>query len=97
MEQTLVPDTYSFIKNMAAAGMPEPVAQAFVENYTKHLAGNLATKHDIAVEIAKLETRLITALGETKTSLIKWIVGTMLGTILSVVALALAFAPYLRQ
>ena len=67
MEQTMIPDTHSFIKDMAAAGMPEPVAEAFVKNYTKHLVGNLTTKQDIAVEIAQLETKLITALGDTKT------------------------------
>ncbi|MDE0146562.1 MAG: hypothetical protein OXL95_11910 [Nitrospira sp.] len=32
---------------MEAAGMPQPVAEAFVKNYTKYLLGNLATKQDI--------------------------------------------------
>lgn len=58
MEQTLILDTHSFVKEMAEAGMPQPVAEAFVRNYTKYLFGNLATKQDIAVEIAKLETTL---------------------------------------
>ena len=73
MEQTMIPDTHSFVKDMAAAGMPEPVAEAFVKNYSKHLVGNLATKQDIedlrkdtAVIIAKLETKLSTALAETR-------------------------------
>ena len=48
MEQTLIPDTHAFVKEMTAAGMPEPIAEAFVTNYTKHLLGNLATKIDIA-------------------------------------------------
>ena len=47
MEQTLIPDTHSFVKEMEAAGMPQPVAEAFVKNYTKYLLGNLATKQDI--------------------------------------------------
>ena len=45
--QTLIPDTHSFVKEMAEAGMPQPVAEAFVKNYTKYLLGNLATKQDI--------------------------------------------------
>ena len=47
MEQTLIPDTHAFVKEMTAAGMPEPIAEAFVTNYTKHLLGNLPTKQDI--------------------------------------------------
>ncbi len=47
MEQTLIPDTHAFVREMTAAGMPQPVAEAFVSNYTKYLISNLATKHDI--------------------------------------------------
>jgi len=47
MEQTLIPDTHAFVKEMTSAGMPQPVAEAFVSNYTKYLLGNLATKQDI--------------------------------------------------
>ena len=35
MEQTISPDTHAFVKEMTAAGMSEPVAEAFVTNYTK--------------------------------------------------------------
>ena len=65
MEQTISPDTHAFVKEMTAAGMSEPVAEAFVTNYTKHLIGNLATKQDMT-----------TLMLETKLGLIRWVVGT---------------------
>lgn len=60
------------------------------------MSTNIATKQDIALEIAQLETKLITALGDTKTALIKWILGTMVGTILSLAGLGFALAAFLR-
>ena len=76
MEQTMIPDTHSFIKNMAAAGMPEPVAEAFVTNYTKHLVGNLATKQDIEALRAATEVHIVNvqrdiekSRGETNTAI----------------------------
>ena len=99
MEQTMIPDTHSFVKEMAEAGMPEPVAEAFVKNYTKYLLGNLATKADIAnvqheIELLRKDTKALVV--ETKSDLIKWIVGTMLGTILSLAGLGFALAAFLR-
>ena len=55
MEQTLIPDTHAFVKEMTAAGMAEPVAEAFVTNYTKHLIGNLATKQDMTTLVLEME------------------------------------------
>jgi len=77
MEQIMIPDTYSFVKDMAAAGMPEPVAEAFVTNYTKHLVGNLTTKQDIALEIARLETKLIKAIQASQFKIIGSLGGLM--------------------
>ena len=92
MEQIMIPDTYSFVKDMAAAGMPEPVAEAFVKNYTKHLIGNLATTHDIE-DLGKDTKALVL---EMKNDLIKWLLGTMVGTILSLAGLGFALAAFLR-
>ena len=74
MEQTLIPDTHAFVKEMTAAGMPESVAEAFVSNYTKYLLGNLATKTDIAnvqydIELLRKDTKALVL--ESKNELIR--------------------------
>ncbi len=103
MEQTLIPDTHAFVKEMTAAGMPQPVAEAFVSNYTKHLLANHATKQDIqesnqattaAIETLRKETQITIAQLETK--LIRWVVGVGvgLGLTLSSIIVGTVFAAY---
>lgn len=84
MEQTLIPDTHSFVKEMAAAGMPQPVAEAFVKNYTKYLLGNLATKQDIQeseqamkATVAQMETKLTRAIADSQFKIIITLLGAM--------------------
>ena len=89
MEQTIIPDTHSFVKEMAAAGMPQPVAEAFVKNYTKYLLGNLATKQDIQnseqamktavapmkTKVAPMETKLTRAISDSQLKIILSLAG----------------------
>jgi hypothetical protein len=52
-------------------------AEALAEALGQARHGDLATKADLAAAIAELKTELKTEIAETKTDLLKWIIGAI--------------------
>lgn len=77
-------DTLKFTKRLKEAGFPEAQAEALVDAVLGATSeAELVTKKDLQIELAPLKTDL---------TLIKWMLGLLLG---GVVALVLkAFAPF---
>ena len=70
MSESVIYDTHRCIKRITKTGVSEDSAEAIIGSVTELIETNIATKADLAL----LESRLI-----------KWIVGTMAGTILAFV------------
>ncbi len=51
----IVLDTYALVKDLTAAGMPEPQAKVIAEHQAELIENELATKRDVK----ELETKLI--------------------------------------
>ncbi len=81
---TITFDTLKFTKKLKEAGFPEAQAEALVDAVLGATSeAELVTKKDLQIELAPLKTDL---------TLIKWMLGLLLG---GVVALVLkAFAPF---
>jgi len=95
MAQTsnVVYDTHAAVRRLAAAGMPEPHAEAVVREQVHLIEHNLATKADIetlrletkaGIEKLRLETRA--GIEAAKLGLIKWMVATNITLVALVVA-----------
>jgi hypothetical protein len=81
---TVTFDTLAFTEELTAAGMPEQQAKAQARAMTKILESQeLATKADLAIIQREMATQgdikeLELKIAETKTDLIKWVIGLML-------------------
>ena len=65
-------DTLQFVQRLKKAGMPENEAEAIAEAVRDVQEKNdVATSRDVAMTEAKLEVKI----AETKSDLIKWVVG----------------------
>ena len=91
---TLTFDTLKFAKTLTAAGVPSAQAEAEAEALANALeesgkTADLTTKQDLAVVKAELEVKM----AETKSDLIRWVVGVgMLQTAL-IAALMMKLIP----
>ncbi len=97
MKDPIVFDTHRFIKRMTDAGLDEAIAEALADEQIALINSNLATKQDIAevkqdivevkrdIEQLRAETGL--AIAETKTELVKWMMGTQIAAIGIIVSL----------
>ena len=87
-------DTLAFTEELAAAGVPEQQAKVQARAISKVLVSQkLATKADIGIiqkEMIAMEERLRREIAETKSELLKWVIGLLLaqtGIIIAVLKL----------
>ena len=59
---TTLTDTHGFVKKLVESGLPEKQAEAIAEGLQEISLDELATKDDLKLALAELETRLTTRL-----------------------------------
>ena len=84
---TITFDTYAFVTKLKDAGIPEQQAAAQIETLTKaidsaleqvrheHDFENLVTNKDLDVKIRELELKVAKEIAESKTEMIRWLIG----------------------
>jgi len=75
---------------MTEAGLDEAIAEVLADEQITLINGNLATKQDIAEvkhDIEQLRAETGRAIAETKTDLVKWMMGTQVAAIGIIVSL----------
>ena len=73
-------DTLDASKQLQAAGVPEPQADAIVTTFARGFGDNVATKHDLALAVAQLEGKINELRGEMHKQTVLTL-GTVLGAI----------------
>ena len=80
MNQAIAFDTHRFVKNLTAGGFTEKQAEILADEQVRLLSGNLATRTDIEMVKADLQTvtaELQVEIQAVKTDLLKWMVAAM--------------------
>ena len=69
---TITFDTHQFVQTLKASGIPEKQAEAITDAFrAAHSEVDVATKQDIALAVKELEVKI----AETKSELVRWVVG----------------------
>lgn len=84
MAQTLIFDTFAYVKRLVDAGMPEKQAQIQAETLVQIIEDKVATKQDLQLGLKELEVkikdsevRLNEKMEAIRADLLKWVAGML--------------------